>query len=142
MILKAQERYKKAFDKILRNTTEEVTPGDDVYLRIKRKDDRETRHELAPISEGPFPVKKVYKENKTVLLERPDKTVENLSRSRVILAPKRASTKELLESRRPIIIKEVFADFHAPEQVNLRHIRTDAPDDERNEAVTQNDEVE
>ena len=66
--------------------------GDDVYLRVERKDDTETRHKLAPIAEGPFPVKKVDQENKTVFLERPDKTVENVSRSRVVLAPKGPSS--------------------------------------------------
>ena len=72
---KAQERYKKSFDKRLRNKTEDVIPGDDVYLRVERKDDAEPGHKLAPIDEGPFSVKKVDKENKTVLIERPDKTV-------------------------------------------------------------------
>ena len=99
---KAQERYKKAFDKRLRNTTEDVRPGDNVYLRVERKDDTETRHKLAPIAAGPFPVKKVDKDKKTVLLERPDKTVENVSRSRVVLAPKGLSSEQLLESTRPM----------------------------------------
>ena len=86
-------------------------PGDDVYLRVERKHDTETRHKLAAIAEGPFPVKKVYKENKTVLLERPDKTVENVSRSLVVLAPKGPYIEELLEATRPMTIKEVIADF-------------------------------
>ena len=47
---KAQERYKKAFDKRLRNTTEDVMPGDNGYLRVERKDDTETRHKLALIT--------------------------------------------------------------------------------------------
>ena len=54
-------------------------PGDEVYLRVERKDDTKTRHKLAPIAQLPFPVKKLDRENKTVLLERPDKTVENVS---------------------------------------------------------------
>ena len=45
---KAQERYKKAFDKRLRRTTEDIMTGDNVYLRVERKDDTETRHKLAP----------------------------------------------------------------------------------------------
>ena len=113
-----------------------------MYLRVERKDDTETRHKLAPIAEGPFPVKKFYKDNKTVLLERPDKTVENVSRSRVVLAPKGLSSEQLLEATRPMTIHEVIADFPAPEQDNLRHIRMYAPEDESNKAVTQNDEVE
>ena len=77
-----------------------------------------------------------------MLLERPDKTFENVSRSRVVLAPKGPSQEELLEATRPMTINEVIADFAASEQDNLRHIRIDAPEDESNEAVTQNDEVE
>ena len=113
-----------------------------MYLRVERKVYTETRHKLAPIAEGPFPVKKVDKENKTVLLERPDKTVEKVSRSRVVLDPKGPSSEELLEATRPMTINEVIADFPAPEQDNLRPIRTDEPDDESNEAITQSDEAE
>ena len=77
-----------------------------------------------------------------MLLERQDKTVEKVFRSRVVLAPKGPSSKQLLEATRPMIINEVIADFPAPEQDNLRHIRTDEPDDESNEAITQTDEAE
>ena len=89
-------------------------PGDDVYLRVERKDDTEKRHKLAPIAEGPFQVKKVDKENKTMLLEKPDNTVENVSRSRVVLAPKGPSIEKLLEATRSMTINEVIVDFPAP----------------------------
>ena len=82
----------------------------------------ETRHKFAPIADGPFLVKKVDKEAKSVLLERPDKTVEKLSRSRVLLAPKGPSSKQLLETTRAMNINEVIVDFHAAERDNLRHI--------------------
>ena len=77
-----------------------------------------------------------------MLLERPDNTVENLSRSRVVLAPKGPSSEQLLEATIPMTINEVIADFSAPEKDNLRHIRRDAPDDESNKADTQSDDVE
>ena len=77
-----------------------------------------------------------------MLLERPDKTVENVSRSRVLLAPKGPSSEQLLEAARPMTINEVIVDFPAPEEDNLRHIRRNASDDESNEAETQSEEVE
>ena len=77
-----------------------------------------------------------------MLLERPDKTVENVYRSRVVLAPKGPSSEQLLEATRPMTINEVIVDFPAPEQDNLRHMRRNASEDESNEAETQSDEVE
>ena len=39
---------------------------------------------------------------------------ENVSRSRVVLAPKGPSSEQLLEATRPMTIHEVIADFPAP----------------------------
>ena len=132
---KAQERYKRAFDKRLRKQTEEINAGDEVFLRVERKDDQDTRHKLAPIADGPFPVKKVDREAKTVLIERPDSTVENVSRSRVVLAPRGPSNKQLLEGTRPMTINEVIVDFPAPEQDNLRHIGVGLEADKEDQAT-------
>ena len=68
--------YKKAFDDGLRKGTEDVKTGDEVYLRTERKDNTETHHKLAPITEVPFLGKKIYKKAKKFLLERSEKTVE------------------------------------------------------------------
>lgn len=71
---KAQERYKKSFDKRLRKEFEDFKAGDDVFLRIERNDDKDIQHNLAPIAEGPLKVKSVNREAKTVsivLLTKP-----------------------------------------------------------------------
>lgn len=42
---------------------------------------------LAPITKGPYLVKQIDTEPKTLVIARKDKEVENISRSRVVLAP-------------------------------------------------------
>ena len=53
---KAQDRYRRTFNKRLRNQTEEIRTGDLVFLRIEKRDDNQTRHKLAALAEGPFEV--------------------------------------------------------------------------------------
>lgn len=52
-IKSAQERYQHNFDKLLRKNIEEIKPEDQVYLRVERKNDQNSRHKLAPIVDGP-----------------------------------------------------------------------------------------
>lgn len=65
----AQARYKRSFDKRLCKQLEETRQADHVFLRVERKDDKDRRHKLAPIADGPFQVKSVDAEAKTVVIE-------------------------------------------------------------------------
>ena len=81
-LLETQARYKRNYDNRLRRTNTIIKPDDFVFLRVERRDDKETRHKLAPIAEGPFRVKEVDTASKTVVIEREDRSTENVSRSR------------------------------------------------------------
>lgn len=59
-----------------------------LFLCIERKIDNKLRHKLAAISEGPFKVKNVDNEAKTVVTEYSYLTVENVLQSRVVLDTK------------------------------------------------------
>lgn len=83
-----QERYKRSFDKRLRNNRQIIQPGDNVFLGVQRKYEKETRHKLATIGQGPIPVLSVDSSAKTVVNKRRDEAVENISGSRVALTPK------------------------------------------------------
>jgi len=98
-LLKSQERYKRNYDSRLRKQVEVVKQGDYVFLRVERKNPKDHRHKLAPIAEGPFLVTKTDKN--TVVIERSDRSVEKVSRSRVVLAPKPKTKEEVKEILRP-----------------------------------------
>ena len=119
---KSQERYKRNFDKRLRKNTDTIAPGDNIFLRVERKDDKDTRHKLAPIADGPFPVLRVDNTAKTVVIKRPDNSVENVSRSRVALAPKSEEYTNIGEKKTPTHLDETLSNYPAPEETNLRHI--------------------
>ena len=119
---KAQERYKRNYDRRLRRDLENIKAGDFVFLRVERKDDKETRHKLAPIADGPYLVKDVNQDAKTVVIVYDDQTVENVSRSRVVLAPRRLTPTEQVDETRPMTINEIISDYPTSEVVNNRHI--------------------
>ena len=96
---KAQERYKRNYDTRLRKQKELIKEGDHVYLRRERRDESEHSHKLATAAEGPFPVKSSTRQ--TVVIERPDGTVERISRDRVTLAPDQRTAEEIQETIRP-----------------------------------------
>ena len=89
---------------------------------MERKDDKETRHKLAPIADRPYLVKDVNQDAKTVVILYDDQTVENVSRSRVVLAPRRLTPTEQVEETRPMTINEIISDYPTSEVVNNRHI--------------------
>ena len=47
---KAQERYKREYDKRLRRQRETIKKGDSVFMRVQRRDERQTRHKLAAVA--------------------------------------------------------------------------------------------
>ena len=81
----AQARFKRAYDKRIRKSNEKIAAGDDVFLRVERRDETQTRHKLASVVEDPFTVHSV--EGKTVVLQHQDQ-LERVSRDRVTPAPK------------------------------------------------------
>ena len=89
----AQARYKKNFDDRLRRKTKHIRVGDFVLLCVDHRNEKDVRHELAAVTEGPFKV--VDGRDSTVVIERSDHSVERFSRGRVVLAPRRRSSVEL-----------------------------------------------
>ena len=65
----AQESYKRSFDKRLQKQREEMRKGDKVFLRVERKNGKDNRRKLPPISDGPYAVKDVNVDAKTVVFE-------------------------------------------------------------------------
>lgn len=58
-LMATQYCYLRNFRKGLRKNSDEIIPGDQVYLQLDRKRDKKTRHKLAPIVDGPLTVTKV-----------------------------------------------------------------------------------
>lgn len=50
----------------------------------------------ALIIKGPFPVIKVYNQSQIIILQCPDRTIENVSRNRVFLAPKTKTKSDIM----------------------------------------------
>lgn len=83
---KAQTRHKKKLDKRLEKQLEVITEGNDVLLRLEMKKAKNQIFKLALVADGPFKVTK--EDDKTVVIEQPDRSVERVFRSRVLLEPK------------------------------------------------------
>ena len=75
-----------------------MNQGDYVFLRVEQKNQKDYRHKLAPIAEGPFLVIKTDKN--TVVIERSHRSVEKVSRSRVVLATKPKTKEEVDQNLR------------------------------------------
>ena len=82
----------------------------------------ETLHKIAPIAQGLFPVKDVNKAEKTAIIEFPDRSVENVSRSRMVCAPVTNITEEVQDAIRLLTINDVILDYPVPE--NFIHTKT------------------
>ena len=98
----AQARAKRNYDRRLRKQKETIQEGDFVYLRVERKNAADHRHKLAPVAEGPFRVTKTT--GNTVVIERADRSVERVSRSRVVLAPKPLTEAEMEQTLQPTLV--------------------------------------
>lgn len=120
---KAQRRYKRNFDARLRKQKEIIAAGDNVYLRVERRNEDEHRHKLAAVAEGPYPVLDV--KGKTVVIQRRDNTVERVSRDRVINAPAPRTAEEIERITRPMAAGELTPSaFPSSEELNARDIST------------------
>ena len=63
------------------------------------KNPKNHRHKLAPIAKGPYLVTKTDKN--TVVIERSNRSVEKVSRSRVVFAPKQKMKEEVHKALTP-----------------------------------------
>ena len=115
-VKRTQERYKKNYDQRLRRQSEVIKEDDYVYLRIERRDDKLTRHKLAPVAEGPYQV--IQSTGNTVVIERPDSSVERVSRDRVVLAPQPRTQAEIQDVIRPMTDEELIPTRY-PVEVGL-----------------------
>lgn len=89
---------------------------------MERKGDRCSRHKLAPIVDGPYPVTKVDTEDTSLIIKRPYHTVENSSPNCFVLAPNTKTKTDLLAEAQPMKLVEVVSDYVVNEGDNLRHI--------------------
>ena len=89
---RTQRRYKRNFDRRLRNSNEDPKPGSYVFLRKEHYNTTESRHKLAPIATGPHKV--VSLEGRTLVIQIGDRQ-ERVSRDRVSLAP---TPRDVVES--------------------------------------------
>ena len=81
---KAQEKYKKDFDKRLRRDRQPLQPGGFAFVRKEYHDKEHVKHKLSDIVDGPFEV--IACDSKTALLKTGD-TQERFSRDRIEPAP-------------------------------------------------------
>ena len=132
-LAQAQARYKRDYDRRLRRQDETIQAGDHVYLRVERKNAKDHRHKLAPVAEGPYRVSK--SEGNTVVIELDDRSVERVSRSRVVLAPKPQTSQEAQDLLRPVALPDNGEVTN--EEGNLRDIvkRDDKPPNKEKQAT-------
>lgn len=135
---KAQARYKKNFDKRLRKQYELVTKGNEVFLPVKRKSAKEHHHKLAPVAEGPFKVTKA--DNKTVVIQRSDRSVERVSRTRVVLDSKAMSKKDFEDIVKPA---EEYLGDPADESANQKDlVKESRPKKTKNKMISESDSAD
>lgn len=83
---KPQPRYNKNYDTRPGKQAEVLRKDDHVWLRVEQKKADDHRHKLDPTNERPFKVTET--EKNTVTIEKMDGSVENISISRLVIAPK------------------------------------------------------
>ena len=76
-------------------------------------------------------VKQTDDKSKTVVIEYDDKTVENVSRSRVVRAPKRLTPAEIQNVVQPTVTNATFVDYPNTESVNQSHSPAAEKNDQR-----------
>ena len=93
-----------------------------MFLRPEKKSDKDSRHKLAPIALAPYLVKQVHEKAKTAVIVYDDDTVENVSRSRIVHAPKQLSSAEVQSIVQHTVVSKTIANYPATEAVNLQHV--------------------
>ena len=97
---KAQASCKKNDDARIRKGPEVIQEDDYLYLRLELKNPKDHRHKLASVAEGPLQVTKV--DDNKVVMKNTDQSVEIVSRSRVVLAPRLQTEKEEYKIHQPM----------------------------------------
>ena len=88
---------------------------------VALQDEREHRHKLAAVAEGPYRV--IEAKDTTVVIEKDDRSVERVSRSRVVLAPKPRTLDEVQRSVRPMTDEELIPEeYPVQEGINARDV--------------------
>ena len=88
----------------------------------ENKSDKKSRQKLAPIALGPYLVKHVDDKLRTAVIVYDDNTVEKVSRSRILLAPKRLRSAELQSIVEPRVVNLPIENYPATEEVNLNQV--------------------
>lgn len=96
---KTQARYRNNYDVSLRKQRKCINVDDHLYLHLQLKDTDEHRHTLTLMAEGLYKVMKV--DYKTVVNEKTYRSVEKVSRSRVVMALKPKTDEEMNEFPKP-----------------------------------------
>lgn len=89
---------------LLRKQAELTNVDDYVYLRVERKDRNETHHKVMQVAEGPYHVMET--DYKTAVIEKVDRFVEKVFRSRAVLVPKPKLKEEMEEILKPTSVKD------------------------------------
>lgn len=114
--------YKRKFDNHFRLNNEESNHSDQFYIHVDIKGDMGPRSKLALVRNGPFSVKKVDIQYKTIVLEHLDRRVENASRNCEVLAMKTRTKPDILTKAQPMKLMEIDSDYKIVEEENVRYI--------------------
>lgn len=102
-----------------------MKPGDQFYLRMERKNDKQLRHKHVPIVDGSYHVTTVDSSDssaKTVASKRRDHIVENVSRNCLVLTPKGKTKTDLMDTGQVMQLTEIFSDYPCNDYNKLLHI--------------------
>lgn len=76
-----------------------MAEGDEFFLHVERNNAKDHHHKLAQVADGPFKITKA--DDKTVVIERPERSVERISSARVFLAQKAKIEKAFNDILKP-----------------------------------------
>lgn len=91
-----------------------------IYPSIERKDPNKSHHKLAPVEEGRWKLKMT--DERTVLIENSDRSVENVSLWRVVLVQKTKAKEEMEEIVELTKVRDNETDWPTKEDITLNDI--------------------
>lgn len=109
----AQPRKTRNYVKRVRRDAEDILPDHNVFLRVEKRDDKESDVKLGHTGEGSFNAKSVETYLKNFVIIQPDNSVEKAPTSRLFWAPDEPKADDLRQETRPMTITEIVSDFHA-----------------------------
>ena len=105
----------------------------------EKKRNKDSRHKLAPIALGPYLLKQVDDKAKTAVILYDYDTVENVSRSHIVRAPKQLISDEIQSIVKQTIVNQTIANYPAIEDENLKHVLSKDDDNANQETNREND---